>query len=200
MPVTGIALLYILLIASTNFSLGRVSMKDYEWWQNSRIWGSRGSEIIWNVVPYNLVDVYPPFGGIYCLHLQTQTTNHASSEDHYSACLLLGLLFNPKDGGSVASSTKCRIWRSHSINYSEFYLSGITPYRFVKIRWRFGCNVAASYLSLAWLLLQPWRWRRYVPRKCLLSCIRLHNVLSQKIEPFCKIKWCCMPGHSAPRW
>jgi hypothetical protein len=42
---------------------------------------------------------------------------------------------------------------------------------------------SSSWL-LAWLILWPWRWRRHVPPKHLLTFSRLHGVISQKIELF----------------
>jgi hypothetical protein len=35
---------------------------------------------------------------------------------------------------------------------------------------------------LAWLTLQPWRWRRHVPLKCQLTYNGLHGIISQKTE------------------
>jgi hypothetical protein len=36
-----------------------------------------------------------------------------------------------------------------------------------------------SHWFLVWLILRPWRWRRYVPPKCWLTCNGLHSVISQ---------------------
>jgi hypothetical protein len=35
---------------------------------------------------------------------------------------------------------------------------------------------------LAWLTLQPWRWRQYVPLTCQLTFTGLHSIISQKIR------------------
>jgi hypothetical protein len=40
----------------------------------------------------------------------------------------------------------------------------------------------ASWWFLAWLTLQPWRWRWYVPVKRWLTFTGLHNVIPQKME------------------
>jgi hypothetical protein len=37
---------------------------------------------------------------------------------------------------------------------------------------------------LAWLVLQPWRWKQHVPLKCQLTFYGLHGTVSQKIEFF----------------
>jgi hypothetical protein len=37
---------------------------------------------------------------------------------------------------------------------------------------------------LAWLILRPWRWRRYVPPKRRLAFNGLHGVISQKLVLF----------------
>jgi hypothetical protein len=39
----------------------------------------------------------------------------------------------------------------------------------------------ASRALLAWLILRPWRWRRYVPPKRRLNFNGLHGVISQNI-------------------
>jgi hypothetical protein len=41
-----------------------------------------------------------------------------------------------------------------------------------------------SRLFVAWLVLRPWRWRRYVPPKRRLTFNVLHGVIYQKIELF----------------
>jgi hypothetical protein len=52
-----------------------------------------------DVTPCSLVQVYGPSGGIYCLYLQSQSVSRAST--HRSACFLLGLVFDPDDGGGT---------------------------------------------------------------------------------------------------
>jgi hypothetical protein len=42
----------------------------------------------------------------------------------------------------------------------------------------------ASCWSLAWFILGPWRWWRYVSPKCLLMFTRVHGLLSQKAKLF----------------
>jgi hypothetical protein len=41
-----------------------------------------------------------------------------------------------------------------------------------------------SYWYLAWLILLPWRWRRYILPKRRLTVSWLHGVISQKIALF----------------
>jgi hypothetical protein len=43
----------------------------------------------------------------------------------------------------------------------------------------------ASCWFLTSLILQPWRWRQYIPPKCYLFFNGLHNVIFQKIETVC---------------
>jgi transposase len=43
---------------------------------------------------------------------------------------------------------------------------------------------SASCWFLAWLILQSWRWRQYVPPKHSLTLNVLHGVISQKTETF----------------
>jgi hypothetical protein len=45
-------------------------------------------------------------------------------------------------------------------------------------------KVPALCWFLAWLILWPWRWTRYVPPKRWLTFSGLHGVISQKIELF----------------
>jgi hypothetical protein len=42
----------------------------------------------------------------------------------------------------------------------------------------------ASCSFLALLTLQPWRRRRHIPPKCLLTLSEQHGVISQKMEMF----------------
>jgi hypothetical protein len=42
------------------------------------------------------------------------------------------------------------------------------------------CLLLDSCWFLAWLTLQPWRWRRYVPLKHWLTFTGLYDVISQK--------------------
>jgi hypothetical protein len=37
-----------------------------------------------------------------------------------------------------------------------------------------------SWYSLSWLKFRSWRWRQYLPQKCLLIFTELHGVTSQK--------------------
>jgi hypothetical protein len=46
----------------------------------------------------------------------------------------------------------------------------------------------ASCWFLVWLILRPWRWRRHVPPKRLLTFNRLHGVVSQRIELFSQMR------------
>jgi hypothetical protein len=45
-------------------------------------------------------------------------------------------------------------------------------------------QLTASWWFLAWLILRPWRWKHYLPLKCLLTFNRIHCVIAQKIELF----------------
>jgi hypothetical protein len=44
------------------------------------------------------------------------------------------------------------------------------------------CLLLASCLPLAWLILRPWAWKKYVSLKRLLTFNGLHDIISQKIE------------------
>jgi hypothetical protein len=54
----------------------------------------------------------------------------------------------------------------------------------------------ASLCSLVWLIILPWRWRRYVPPKGLLTFTGLHGVLSEKVRKVsnnrCENLNCCV--------
>jgi hypothetical protein len=100
----------------------------------------------------------------------------------------------------------CWIWSSHSGGYEEFCTFwDITPYSPVKVSRRFGgtyrhhsqgrrasqpeariklCSMPVSCWFLTWLILRPWRWRRFVPLKCRSIFTGLRGVMSQKIELF----------------
>jgi hypothetical protein len=45
-------------------------------------------------------------------------------------------------------------------------------------------SLPASYVFIAWLTLPPWRWKRLVPPKRLLTFNGLHGIASHKIEIF----------------
>jgi hypothetical protein len=62
------------------------------------------------------------------------------------------------------SPSKCRIWGSHVSGYEELYLLGYNAVL---------CIPPALHLFLAWLILWPWRWRRLLPPKRLLTFNRL---------------------------
>jgi hypothetical protein len=50
---------------------------------------------------------------------------------------------------------------------------------------------SCSSWFLAWLILWPWRWRRWhVPPKCRSTFNTLHGVISQKIELFIACTYC----------
>jgi hypothetical protein len=42
------------------------------------------------------------------------------------------------------------------------------------------CSFSTSFWFLVWLTLQPWRWRRHVPRKRRLSFTGLRGVICQR--------------------
>jgi hypothetical protein len=46
------------------------------------------------------------------------------------------------------------------------------------------CLLPASRWFLASLILRPWRWRRHLPPKRLLTCNEIRSVISQKIKFF----------------
>jgi hypothetical protein len=41
---------------------------------------------------------------------------------------------------------------------------------------------------LAWFILRPWRWRRHISPKCLLTFNGLHCVVTQKIELIARVQ------------
>jgi hypothetical protein len=59
--------------------------------------------IFWDVTPSRMVEVHQCFGGTYCLHIQSKevmSKKRAASEALLAGCLL-GLLFDPEDGGNM---------------------------------------------------------------------------------------------------
>jgi hypothetical protein len=46
------------------------------------------------------------------------------------------------------------------------------------------CFPPTSWWLLGWLILQPWKWRQYVPSKLWWTSTRLYDVTSQKIVLF----------------
>jgi hypothetical protein len=59
----------------------------------------------------------------------------------------------------------------------------IMPRNPLRVNRRFGriyCLHLQGYFP-AWLILRPWRWRRYVPPKCRLTLNGLHGVIFQKM-------------------
>jgi hypothetical protein len=51
------------------------------------------------------------------------------------------------------------------------------------------CWLPAPCHFLAWLTLQPWRWRRYVPLNRQLTFTGLWDIISQKIGLFSQSYW-----------
>jgi hypothetical protein len=43
---------------------------------------------------------------------------------------------------------------------------------------------ACFVLVTCFFIVRPWRWKRYVPPKCLLNSNEIHCVVSQKTQPF----------------
>jgi hypothetical protein len=75
--------------------------------------------VIWYVTLCQLVDVHQNFGRTNCLHLQGQRVSHSSNQQAY--CLfpsvyLLGIPFDPEDGGSLFFQNDVELWlEPHSI-------------------------------------------------------------------------------------
>jgi hypothetical protein len=81
------------------------------------------------------------------------------------------------------------IWNTDEIltsarNYQLYVVVPITTngltsccrYKFSKSR---NCVYKiTALLPSSWLILQPWRWRHYIPPKCLTTSTRLHSVTS----------------------
>jgi hypothetical protein len=93
--------------------------------------------------------------------------------------------------------TCSRIWGSHGGGCKEFYLLGYNVVQYVETQPTFGnritsppssgmksklCLLPASCWFLAWITLQPWRWRRHVPPNPPLTSSELHGTTSQMIE------------------
>jgi hypothetical protein len=59
----------------------------------------------------------------------------------------------------------------------------ITPCSPLKVNWQAELwLLPAPSWFLAWFILRPWTWRRYVPPKIQLALTGLHGVISQKSE------------------
>lgn len=91
--------------------------------------------------------------------------------------------------------TLYRIWGSHSNGYEEHYLLGYNTMQSVECQPMLQRNISPPSLGsknkhlfscqfLAWLIIRPRRWRRYVSPKRQLTFNALHNVISQKIVFF----------------
>jgi hypothetical protein len=72
------------------------------------------------------------------------------------------------------TSVKINKYDVHSI------FLNITPFSLCSRLWL----LPASSWFLAWLILRPWRWRRYVRPKRRLTFNGLHGVISQQTEHF----------------
>jgi hypothetical protein len=84
---------------------------------------------------------------------------------------LLGLFFEPEDGGDMF----LRKVGWNSMDYTASY----------RRRWySSACHLLACWFLLN-LFLRPWIWRRYVPPKRRLNLNGLHGVISQKMILFC---------------
>jgi hypothetical protein len=65
-----------------------------------------------------------------------------------------------------------------------YFFNLLLTYEFCLCRiWRVLCNGLQCHVIL-WLTLQPWRWRRHILQKRLLTFSGLHDVISQKVELF----------------
>jgi hypothetical protein len=58
----------------------------------------------------------------------------------------------------------------------------VTLCSLVEVQWYFEgfCLLPACYWFLAWLTLQPWRWRQYIPLKCQWTYTKLHSIETWK--------------------
>jgi hypothetical protein len=88
------------------------------------------------------------------------------------ACLL---------GLRYATPNTAEYVRSNLIRYTVVI---IYVYRMYDLRFSQQSSLPDWWRFLAWLILQPWRWRRHVPPKRRLTFNGLHGVLSQKIQSF----------------
>jgi hypothetical protein len=128
------------------------------------------SSIFWDITPCSPFKVNQRFGRTCRIHLQGQRITHL-----FYAGFSLGLFFDREDeGGSV-------LWDIMPCNLFQFnrhfeecclYLQD-RRVRHLLTRW-----------FLAWLVLLPWRRRRYDLPKCRLTLNGLHLVTTRKIEFF----------------
>jgi hypothetical protein len=60
-----------------------------------------GIKNLWDVMPFNVINVYLCFKGTYCLHFQSRRVSQSSI--HQADCSLLSyLIFDSEDEGSIS--------------------------------------------------------------------------------------------------
>jgi hypothetical protein len=65
------------------------------------------NSVFWDITPYSPLKVNRHFGGMCILHLKRRICQASFLQEHCSACyllhagFLLGLFFNPEDGGDM---------------------------------------------------------------------------------------------------
>jgi hypothetical protein len=108
----------------------------------------------WNITPYSMAKIYWLFKGKYCLYLQVRRINWdcKKADKHWLFCVDPDVL--------IAVTLKSTVFRvSMTCSWERSYPAEA------------GSKLSCFSWFLAWLTIQPWRWRRHVPPNIGLSPI-----------------------------
>jgi hypothetical protein len=140
------------------------------------------STIFWVIVPCSLETAWH-FRGTCRLHLHCRRVSQARNQQKQAAsfcCFFLA--YSSALKVFLHSFGRCQTIQNYLYNVEE--LVGVELLTAVVMKstifWKStdACHLFSRW-HLAWLIL-PWRWRRYVPPKRLLTFSGLHGVIFQK--------------------
>jgi hypothetical protein len=90
----------------------KVSRRFYALHVCTRFGVAVNSVVLWEVMPWSTTQVLRRFGGMRCLHLQGRRVSKAE-KDESDARWLIGLLFNPEDGGNLSFRNVCQLLQNY---------------------------------------------------------------------------------------